>query len=99
MGDISNPISISTLPIVNTVETTSNIVKNSSDSINSDASPEVERFTIELKKDIYGLGITIAGYVCEKGENFKLHVTEIHQLNISVYLNVLKNSRIFFDRL
>ncbi|KAK0073826.1 hypothetical protein PV326_013031, partial [Microctonus aethiopoides] len=68
VDDISNPISISTLPIVNTVETTSSIAKNSSDSINSDASPEVERFTIELKKDIYGLGITIAGYVCEKEE-------------------------------
>ncbi|KAK0182957.1 hypothetical protein PV327_001037 [Microctonus hyperodae] len=68
VNDISNPISISTLPIINTVETTSSMVKNSSDSINSDVSPEVERFTIELKKDIYGLGITIAGYVCEKEE-------------------------------
>ena len=29
--------------------------------------PEMERFTVELKKDIQGLGITIAGYVCEKG--------------------------------
>lgn len=29
--------------------------------------PEMERFTVELKKDVYGLGITIAGYVCEKG--------------------------------
>lgn len=29
--------------------------------------PEMERFTVELKKDIHGLGITIAGYVCEKG--------------------------------
>jgi len=30
--------------------------------------PEMERFTVELTKDIYGLGITIAGYVCEKGK-------------------------------
>lgn len=30
--------------------------------------PETERFTVELKKDINGLGITIAGYVCEKEE-------------------------------
>lgn len=29
--------------------------------------PEMERFTVNLTKDIYGLGITIAGYVCEKG--------------------------------
>lgn len=30
--------------------------------------PEMERFTVELMKDIQGLGITIAGYVCEKGK-------------------------------
>ena len=30
--------------------------------------PEMEKFTVELKKDYHGLGITIAGYVCEKGE-------------------------------
>lgn len=30
--------------------------------------PEMEKFTVELKKDHNGLGITIAGYVCEKEE-------------------------------
>lgn len=30
--------------------------------------PETERFVVELKKDSNGLGITIAGYVCEKEE-------------------------------
>lgn len=30
--------------------------------------PETERFTVELTKDSNGLGITIAGYVCEKEE-------------------------------
>lgn len=30
--------------------------------------PEMEKFTVELKKDVNGLGITIAGYVCEKEE-------------------------------
>ena len=29
--------------------------------------PEVENFQVELKKDSQGLGITIAGYVCERG--------------------------------
>ena len=29
--------------------------------------PEVENFDVELKKDSQGLGITIAGYVCERG--------------------------------
>lgn len=33
--------------------------------------PETERFTVELKKDVHGLGITIAGYVCEKGMYIK----------------------------
>lgn len=30
--------------------------------------PETERFKVELRKDTNGLGITIAGYVCEKEE-------------------------------
>ncbi|KAJ8936009.1 hypothetical protein NQ314_012535 [Rhamnusium bicolor] len=30
--------------------------------------PEMEKFVVELKKDVNGLGITIAGYVCEKEE-------------------------------
>ncbi len=29
--------------------------------------PEMETFEVELVKDQQGLGITIAGYVCEKG--------------------------------
>ena len=30
--------------------------------------PEMETFHVELRKDKMGLGITIAGYVCEKGK-------------------------------
>lgn len=29
--------------------------------------PETETFDVQLHKDDYGLGITVAGYVCEKG--------------------------------
>lgn len=29
--------------------------------------PEMETFSVEIQKDSHGLGITIAGYVCEKG--------------------------------
>lgn len=29
--------------------------------------PETEVYNIQLKKDDLGLGITVAGYVCEKG--------------------------------
>lgn len=32
------------------------------------AMPEMEKFTVDLQKDMNGLGITIAGYVCEKEE-------------------------------
>lgn len=30
--------------------------------------PETEIYNIQLKKDDLGLGITVAGYVCEKGK-------------------------------
>ena len=33
--------------------------------------PEVENFDVQLKKDSQGLGITIAGYVCERGMKIK----------------------------
>uniref|UniRef100_A0A023F3W4 Pdz domain-containing protein n=2 Tax=Triatoma infestans TaxID=30076 RepID=A0A023F3W4_TRIIF len=39
--------------------------------------PETERFTVELKKDLHGLGITIAGYVCEKEELSGIFVKSI----------------------
>lgn len=41
--------------------------------------PETERFTVELKKDQNGLGITIAGYVCEKEELSGIFVKSISQ--------------------
>ena len=53
---LTGPIQIQDLPAL------------SMDPIDVDSLPEMERFTVELKKDTYGLGITIAGYVCEKGE-------------------------------
>ena len=47
---------------------------NSNSSLTSDTPPnelpEKEEYQIELRKDTNGLGITIAGYVCEKGKNF-----------------------------
>lgn len=42
--------------------------KNDSDVVAILELPETEKFTVELKKDLHGLGITIAGYVCEKEE-------------------------------
>lgn len=34
--------------------------------------PETESYTVTLRKDELGLGITVAGYVCEKGDLSKL---------------------------
>lgn len=41
--------------------------------------PEMEKFTVELKKDINGLGITIAGYVCEKEELSGIFVKSVNK--------------------
>jgi multiple PDZ domain protein len=41
--------------------------------------PETERFTVELTKDYNGLGITIAGYVCEKEELSGIFVKSVSQ--------------------
>lgn len=35
--------------------------------LSNSAIAEMETFNVELVKDQHGLGITIAGYVCEKG--------------------------------
>ncbi|KAL1449288.1 hypothetical protein WDU94_000495 [Cyamophila willieti] len=39
--------------------------------------PEMETFTVDLVKDSQGLGITIAGYVCEKEELSGIFVKSI----------------------
>ncbi|XP_059469867.1 inaD-like protein isoform X2 [Neocloeon triangulifer] len=39
--------------------------------------PEMDVFEVELKKDTHGLGITIAGYVCEKEELSGIFVKSI----------------------
>ncbi|KAK6624471.1 hypothetical protein RUM44_011330 [Polyplax serrata] len=41
--------------------------------------PEMEKFNVELKKDLHGLGITIAGYVCEKEELSGIFVKSISE--------------------
>ncbi|KAI9558121.1 hypothetical protein GHT06_014874 [Daphnia sinensis] len=46
--------------------------------INLDYLPEVENFEVQLKKDAQGLGITIAGYVCEREELSGIFVKSIN---------------------
>ena len=43
--------------------------------------PELENFEVELKKDAQGLGITIAGYVCERG-NLSMQLIEKNLVDI-----------------
>lgn len=43
--------------------------------IGLDYLPEVENFDVQLKKDSQGLGITIAGYVCERGTSVRPSVS------------------------
>ncbi|KAJ8674602.1 hypothetical protein QAD02_005864, partial [Eretmocerus hayati] len=51
----------------------------SMDPLEVGALPEMERFIVELKKDSCGLGITIAGYVCEKEELSGIFVKSISE--------------------
>ncbi|XP_059351860.1 multiple PDZ domain protein-like isoform X2 [Daphnia carinata] len=46
--------------------------------VNLDYLPEVENFDVQLKKDSQGLGITIAGYVCEREELSGIFVKSIN---------------------
>lgn len=41
--------------------------------------PEVEKTVVQLKKDVNGLGVTIAGYVCEKEELSGIFVKSINK--------------------
>lgn len=55
--------------------------------------PEMEKFNVELKKDSHGLGITIAGYVCEKGKcvepRIRLYGTRMNNIFIFVFTEEL----------
>lgn len=62
--DIFGPTSTPSTPSLQTQKFT---FKSETEVINLEL-PETEKFTVELRKDQQGLGITIAGYVCEKEE-------------------------------
>ena len=48
---------------------------SASESVDSVDSLEDQRalFMVELEKDKSGLGLTVAGYICEKGRTFDLN--------------------------
>nr|XP_019528769.2 patj homolog [Aedes albopictus] len=73
-GLLANPLKLkqyladSGYPEIFSVYSVANLDKESFDKDSPIDFPETEIFTVELKKDQNGLGITIAGYVCEKEE-------------------------------
>lgn len=86
MDAVRNPVPIGTAPVIATTpgSQTSNLpAVISMDPLDITNLPEMERFTVDLKKDIYGLGITIAGYVCEKG-NTHPHISMIYVIHRSI---------------
>lgn len=71
MDVIRNSAPITPVAVIPEIPETHHFPVLSMDEIEPNTLPEMERFTVELKKDVYGLGITIAGYVCEKGKNLE----------------------------
>ncbi|XP_017774513.1 PREDICTED: uncharacterized protein LOC108561189 isoform X2 [Nicrophorus vespilloides] len=60
-----------------------------------DSSPETEIYTIDLMKDELGLGITVAGYVCEKEEISGIFVKSISKGSAADLTGTIKvNDRI-----
>ncbi|XP_076762944.1 multiple PDZ domain protein [Xylocopa sonorina] len=80
MDVVRNPMPIGAMPVIPTVPVQiPELPVLTMDTIDVNSLPEMERFTVELKKDIYGLGITIAGYVCEKEELSGIFVKSISE--------------------
>ncbi|XP_076682562.1 uncharacterized protein LOC143376298 isoform X3 [Andrena cerasifolii] len=80
MDVVRNPMPIGAMPVIPAVPVQiPELPVLTMDTIDVNSLPEMERFTVELKKDIYGLGITIAGYVCEKEELSGIFVKSISE--------------------
>ena len=70
-----------TKSIIETKEVTNNNDNNDNDS--NEELPEKEEYKIELHKDSKGLGITIAGYVCEKEDLCGIFVKSIIEESVA----------------
>lgn len=58
------------------------------------ASPETEVYQVELHKNVYGLGITVAGYVCEEEDLSGIFVKSIIEGSAAEISGVQINDRI-----
>jgi len=76
MDVVRNPMPIGAMPVIPAVPLPvqlQDLPVLTMEPLDINSLPEMERFTVNLTKDIYGLGITIAGYVCEKGNERPTH--------------------------
>ena len=86
MDVVRNPMPIGAMPVIPAVPLPvqlQDLPVLTMEPLDINSLPEMERFEVDLTKDAYGLGITIAGYVCEKGKE-KLDV--IHIENTSIHI-------------
>lgn len=70
MDVVRNPMPIGAMPVIPAVPLPvqlQDLPVLTMEPLDINSLPEMERFEVDLTKDAYGLGITIAGYVCEKG--------------------------------
>ncbi|GJQ76391.1 hypothetical protein Trydic_g2107 [Trypoxylus dichotomus] len=86
-----NNIDVNAINVLNSIDTNSIKVSSATISPSSEkqilftpadielALPETERYVVELKKNEYGLGITIAGYVCEREDLSGIFVKSISE--------------------
>ncbi|XP_032689961.1 uncharacterized protein LOC116853160 isoform X4 [Odontomachus brunneus] len=82
MDVVRNPMPIGAMPVIPAVPLPvqlQDLPMLTMEPLDINSLPEMERFTVELTKDIYGLGITIAGYVCEKEELSGIFVKSISE--------------------
>nr|XP_012235095.1 PREDICTED: uncharacterized protein LOC105679582 isoform X2 [Linepithema humile] len=82
MDVVRNPMPIGAVPVIPAVPLPvqlQDLPVLTMEPLDINSLPEMERFTVELTKDIYGLGITIAGYVCEKEELSGIFVKSISE--------------------
>ncbi|XP_008545355.1 patj homolog isoform X1 [Microplitis demolitor] len=97
MEVVRNPLPIEAAPFIPsaTLEEPTGHLQACESIIEKNSLPETERFNVELKKDICGLGITIAGYVCEKEELSGIFVKSISKGSAAELSNKIQiNDRI-----
>ncbi|XP_036145834.1 uncharacterized protein LOC105834064 isoform X3 [Monomorium pharaonis] len=82
MDVVRNPMPIGAMPVIPAVPLPvqlQDLPALTMEPLDINSLPEMERFEVDLTKDAYGLGITIAGYVCEKEELSGIFVKSISE--------------------